>query len=169
MTFKIQRLILALLLGVSIATANAQSITDLDAKNGFRDVVFGNALSSYPDMKLFNGGQAIKYYKRESDRLFIGEARLSEIKYGFYNGRLVDVTIELADLRSVGPVVKALQASYGPGKEGLMAFSKSWSGRKVQMELNDYKQMSGPVLYIMSRTGIAQMQAETGRNAKGDL
>jgi hypothetical protein len=58
------------------------SLAYLDFRNGFRDLKFGDPPTQ--DMRAFEESGDTKFYRRSSDDLIIGNAKIKEISYGFY-------------------------------------------------------------------------------------
>lgn len=69
----------------------------IDEKNGFREVRFGQDLSSLPDLVAMPGRDyvAIKDYQKKPDKemLQVGNAEIKDITYGFYKNKLVRVSL----------------------------------------------------------------------------
>ncbi|AYA38151.1 hypothetical protein D3Y59_14550 [Hymenobacter oligotrophus] len=113
----------------------AQSVADLDAKNGFGNDVFGTDLSALPGM-VCTSKQKSEYqlYARPADELAWGGGKLQSIKYGFYNNKLREVILTIDGASNAALVLQALTALYGPGTPGHKPNSTVWQGQKVKME-----------------------------------
>ena len=86
--------------GLSFAPyfSNAQgSLVDLDAKNGFRDAVFGSLFSSFKGMSSVdppNEKSDWRHFERKSDTKMLGDIPLDYITYLFYKGYLYQVGMQ---------------------------------------------------------------------------
>ena len=132
----------------------------LDARNGFRDLKFGQAISQCPGMRLVKtdyrgiGGKNIKAYVRDADDLRIGTARLESIVYVFYKDRLMAVQISAKGEEDMSVIMGAFSELYGEGKVG------SWDGEKVSA----HGFVGG--LEISSKEIEAQREADEGAEQK---
>ncbi|GAB3841424.1 hypothetical protein [Hymenobacter jeollabukensis] len=138
-----KQVLLTLFLMVVALGLKAQSVADLDAQNGFRDVVFGTDLSVHPEMQLYLDGYKHQLYTRRGDKQAFPGAELVNITYYYRKGKLdkIDMTISsLEREKYAAAVLKALTASYGPGKSEPDEFNRStrtvWRGEKVTMEFH---------------------------------
>jgi len=113
------------------AEALRGTIAYLDARNGFRDLKFGQSIAQCPGMRLVksdyrgSAGKNIKTYVRDSDDLRIGTARLESIVYVFFKDRLMAVDLSVKDDEDMAVVTGAFSELYGEGKVG------SWEGERV--------------------------------------
>jgi hypothetical protein len=126
----------------------------LDARNGFRDLKFGQSISQCPGMRLVKtdyrgiSGQNVKTYVRASDVLRIGTAQLDSILYIFYKDKLMAVQITAKSDDDMRVIMGAFAELYGEGKVG------SWEGEKV----NAHGFVGG--LEISSKELEAQMEED---------
>ncbi|KUG06151.1 hypothetical protein [Solirubrum puertoriconensis] len=130
-----KQLLISLLLVFAAFGLKAQSVADLDAKNGFGNDVFGKSISAYPGMVCISKQKSeYQLYTRPTDDLSYGGGKLKGIVYGFYNGQLREVILTIDGANNAAPVLKALTAAYGPGTPGHKPNSTLWQGQKVKME-----------------------------------
>lgn len=93
-----------------------QSAEDIRTRGpiGFRGLRFGRELSGIPGLvPAYREGAAV-YYRRQGERLELGEMRLSEILYGFWQGRLFAVVMRSGEASDFEALRRAYQAKYGP-------------------------------------------------------
>ncbi|WP_139926469.1 hypothetical protein [Hymenobacter sp. DG01] len=79
------------------STAAAAASPVIDEKNGFRELHFGQDLSTVEDLVAMPGRDyvAIKDYQKKPDKekLQVGNAQIQDITYGFYKNKLVRVSL----------------------------------------------------------------------------
>ncbi len=150
------------------------SLAYLDARYGFRDLKFEQSIDDCQDMALLENDGDLKFYTRKNDSLEQGGAKLQRIEgaklqrieYGFYKGKLANVTITVADDANAATLLKSWEADYGPGRKSPRNNNKLyWFGQKV---LVDYlPSPTGPAsLGMWSKPLQALQQAEQGAKAK---
>jgi len=83
---------------------------------GFRGIAWGTNIKDIEGMELVEPGLAMKFYKRANDKLAIGEARLTQISYGFYKDRFACVLILCAGQMDFAALKRAVFATYGDGQ-----------------------------------------------------
>jgi hypothetical protein len=64
-----------------------------DEFDGFRDMRWGQELSTLKAMQFLNELDGIRYYKKLNDEMYIGDAGVHEIAYAFESGRLAGVIV----------------------------------------------------------------------------
>jgi hypothetical protein len=167
MRFKIAVLLPLLL----VQLTNAQTIVEpkpgslayLDWRYGFRDLKFEQPVATCRGMVLVEDDGDLKFYTRKEERLELGGAKLKLIEYGFYRGKLANVTINAEGKSNSEALLKVLQKDYGTGIQAPHTFDKLyWFGQKV---LVDYMSSAGGE---KSSCGMwsKPMQALRGADAK---
>jgi hypothetical protein len=112
------------------ANPSPGSLAYLDARNGFRDLTFGDPPQQ--GMRVVEDHGDTKYYTRPSDDLTIGGAKIKEISYGFYKGRLYSVLIETEGLLNSRALLEVLQQAYGTGSRPNRFMDEyMWDGSRV--------------------------------------
>jgi hypothetical protein len=93
-----------------------QSTEDIRARGpiGFRGIRFGRELASLPDMTEAYREGAAAYYRRHNERLELGETRLGDILYGFYEGKFFAVLMRAEAAADFEALRHAYTAKYGP-------------------------------------------------------
>ena len=111
-------------------------LADLDLKDGFRGLKFGDPPTS--GMVLKDDAGEKKYYTRPQDDLSIGEARIDQLIYGFSKNRLSTILIRTKGLSNGRALLEALRQIYGPGTQPDPSLPRySWLGRQVSVSYNE--------------------------------
>jgi hypothetical protein len=136
--------------GKQSAAAAPGTLPYLDAKNGFRDVVFGQSEQDIPNLVLKNFDEAhgLKTYTRSGENLFLNGVPLQSIEYTFLKGELFSVVakwsaedkravLKNASITSLAPFCSSL---YGPAKRRSITKDSAeyvWRGKHVELILNE--------------------------------
>lgn len=148
-----KNLLLFCLLFAGLA-ANAQSIEDLDAKNGFRDATFGNSITKMKGLVAVATEGSDKCYRRTSDVLKISNAPLRSIEYCFYKGVLASITVTYTTEETREKLLQSLQIAYGLGLDSTdykpSITGNFWRGKVVSMLLSNDASGAGGNLLINS-------------------
>ena len=93
-----------------------QSPEDIRARGpiGFRGIRFGRELSDIPGMTVAYLEGAAVYCRRTGDGLDLGATRLSDVLYGFYQGRFFAALMRAENAADFESLRQAYQAKYGP-------------------------------------------------------
>jgi hypothetical protein len=137
---------LLLLLLLASGPLMAQNLAALDAKNGFRDLKFGTPLTALAGVMTFQNivktesTLPLRAYSRESDRLEVGKARVSEIVYRFGDDVLSSVVIAAEGHDNGQLLVNELKRLYGPAtgetKKGADR-TMYWDGKEVHLTYSE--------------------------------
>lgn len=92
-----------------------QSAEDIRSRGpiGFRGVRFGRDVSSLPGLTLAYKEGAADYYRRAGERLELGETRLGDVLYGFYQGKFFAVLMRAETTADFEALRRAYAAKYG--------------------------------------------------------
>lgn len=92
-----------------------QSVEDIRSRGpiGFRGIRFGRDVGSIPGMALAYKEGAADYYRRAGERLELGETRLGDILYGFYEGKFFAVLMRAETAADFEALRHAYAAKYG--------------------------------------------------------
>jgi len=92
-----------------------QSAEDIRARGpiGFRGVRFGREATGIPGLTLAYKEGAAVYYRRAGERLELGETRLNDVLYGFYEGRFFAVLMRADTAADFDALRQAYAAKYG--------------------------------------------------------
>ena len=102
---------------------NAQDITKpkpgslayLDSRYGFRDLEFEQPIETCKGMALVEDDGDLKFYTRKDESLELGGAKLKLVEYGFYKGKLANVTVNAEGKTNSVALLSYLEKYYGPG------------------------------------------------------
>jgi hypothetical protein len=112
------------------------SLDDLDSKNGFRDLTFGDPPTN--SMVLKDEAGEKKYYTRPEDDLSIGGARADQVIYGFAKNRLSTILIQTKGLTNSRALLEVLRHAYGPGSQSDPSLPRyTWRGSRVSVSYNE--------------------------------
>lgn len=143
------------------------SLAYLDARNGFRDATLGSPFSSFKDLQFQEEGSGMKWYRRPSDNLTMGEATLTGIFYGFYNDHLIHITLKTDGLGNNRAVLATLEAAYGtPLKPNQFLEKYFWIGKQVGLTYEENMVTKGSTVIFMNHELSAQKNAADKERAK---
>ncbi len=121
----------AVLLG---GAAHAQSVGDLDTKYGFRDLKFETDTSAIEGLQLGEATAAKLLATRPTDAMKVGKATISRIEYGFYMGRLFEVTLITKGLTNSHELREVLESQFGEGAlVSAAGQDRNWVGKVVRL------------------------------------
>ena len=131
------------------------SIADLDRKNGFRDVRFGDSVESLHGLDRIDSDGPLQLYSRAADSKRIGGSELERIGYGFTGNRLSRIIIYAkAGAANASALLRAVERTYGPASRPDPDRGEYvWQGRRVRMSL--LRDVAGARLVIDSRQNDA--------------
>jgi len=105
---------------------------------------WGANISDFPDMVLvgaLDSGKRI--YRREAERMKIGNADIEAVLYGFYKDRLEDMQIHFRSLGNFQKLKRKWFRVYGAGRQpNLSKETSHWNGKKLSIFLT-YDELSG--------------------------
>jgi hypothetical protein len=144
----------AALLLAAAGPAWAGSLKDLDKREGFRDLAFGQVCGEIEGFKGNTGAvkEAVKagmgaaeadppfrgmlQYMRQSDELRVGAAELLDIRYTCYMDQLMAVQVVAFGEPNLDPLRDALIEAYGePTSADAEQGRWAWAGKKVALTL----------------------------------
>ncbi len=98
--------------------ANARgSLKDLDSKYGFRDLKFGMQVKDLPKVFLkISEDSGFSVYTRPTDKMQVGRAKLTELKYMFFDGAFCAVGLKTASSEDTSNLFASIVETYGPWK-----------------------------------------------------
>lgn len=123
----------------SAATANPPpgSLAYLDAKNGFRDLTFGDPPPEGMLTTEEDGGRRV--YVRPDDELTIGDAHVRRMTYTFYRERFAAVRLHTTTLADGRALLAVLQQAFGPGvKDDPKRERYTWVGQQVAVTYGEH-------------------------------
>lgn len=116
-----------------------QSLDDVRARGpiGFRGIRFGRDIDSLPEMtEAYREGAAV-YCRRAGERLELGETRLGDILYGFYQGKFFAVLMRADADVDFEALRQAYAAKYGAPRAIAATLEEelvwSWPGAQIAL------------------------------------
>lgn len=145
-----------LILGLA-GPAAAQTLAQLEKKNGFRDAKLGASVKSFKNLVLTETEGNTKYYRRTTDVLHMNQIQFADITYAFYNDRLSHIFITTNGVDNSRAFVALLESLYGEGERlypWVEAFDNvlEWNGENITLtygEIADTKE--GIIHYFSNR------------------
>ena len=168
-------LLLLLLLAGLLRPASAQSLADLDEKNGFRDVTFGQSLAAVKGLIPLSKSPAdSREYQRPADVLKIDGEPLKSITYTFYRGVLSEVLVKYTTAAARAKLLQSLHLAYGYGMDSTLtagAAGTIWLGKSVGMVLGNDGELPGELLLKSNLVAdlIKQDQAADYKKRRGGI
>lgn len=128
-----------------------QTVWTAEAPVGFGGIQWGAPLSELTGMAVADDTGQVKYYRRHSDLLSLGDAALKRISYGFYKGRFYSVLIEFEGRNNFEKIKAHLLATYGnAARVGSQETNYTWStadGASVNLKYSENARQ-GYVFYV---------------------
>lgn len=155
--------------------ARAQSLDDLDEKNGFRDVTFGQTIATVGGLIPLSKSPAnSRKYQRPADVLKIDGEPLKSITYTFYRGLLSAVVVKYTTAAARAKLLQSLQLAYGYGVDSTLAAGPAgtiWLGKNVGMVLGNAGELPGELLLTSNLVAglIKQDQAADYKKRRGGI
>ncbi len=119
--------------------------------DGFRGIKWGTDISTLKGMEFIKGNGLEKYYQKREDKLTIGASHLSEITYGFRDGKFETVIIHTKGYINYGYLKDDCFEKFGKGwskeaDEKLDTQSFAWFGDTTWVKLKYEKDKDEGVL-----------------------
>lgn len=122
-----------------------------EAPNGFGGIKWGTPLSRLTGMAVTDDSGQVKYYRRASDPLSLGDAALKRLSYGFYQDKFYSVLIEFEGRTNFEKVKTHLLKTHGEaarvGGEGTNYMWRTADGASVSLKYSEVAQQ-GYVFYF---------------------
>lgn len=105
---------------------------------GFRGLRFGRDIATIPGMELAYKEGGAAYYRRRDDRMELGEIRLTDVLYGFAQGRFFAAVMRAPQASDFDPLRQAYASKYGPPRAVPATLEEDlvWSWPKAQIALS---------------------------------
>lgn len=112
----VRTLLLASLLLLA-GPASAGDLAALDADNGFAGASLGEPVESFEGLELISerAARGTRLYTGTGEMPRLGQARLDDVTYGFYRGRLFFLALFTSGRSNAEAALAALEEYYGPG------------------------------------------------------
>ena len=166
MNILLKSIFLGAMLLFDVFACRAQA-PELDKKYGFRDLSFGRDVSTISGLIPAMSSLEHTWFTRPTDKLQIGDAPLTSIRYRFYKNRFYTVEIT-APYSSDSPLLKALQAAYGSGYQYEFYKNVAWeaNGSRAVITYKEDKTAGTVKVEMWSSEVGAQMEYDTKEAAK---
>lgn len=151
-----------------------QSAEDIRKRGpiGFRGLRFGRERPSIQGLSLAYKEGAATYYRRQGDSLQLGETRLSDILYGFWNDRFFTVVMRAENAEDYEALRQAYQSKYGPPRAIAATLEEElvWSWPQAQIALTRDMEAGGvAVRYADASLLAGLLKAEAAAGAPPSL
>ncbi len=135
--------------------------------DGFRGIKWGTDISESPDFVADKGVGDLKWYRRKSDKLKIGDADVEYIAYGVYKKEFLSVLIGYKGFQNFTELKTIFFYQYGEGRKLDQFLEQYWwlgSNVSIKFEYGEVSQ-NGQIWYNF-RSITGQMQADDKEKAK---
>jgi len=131
-----KRLVTAIILLAVAILAPSLTFAFRNEPDGFRGIKWGTEITQLPDLVIDKGAGDLKWYRRKSDKLEIGDANVDYIVYGFYKNEFLSVLIGYKGFRNFTELKSILFHQYGEGRKlGQSLEQYWWLGSNVSIKL----------------------------------
>jgi len=143
-----------------VCSAWGGSSGDLDARDGFRDLVWGSAPAE--DMVEADRDGELVAYTRPDDELSIGEAVLESLSYFYWRDQLYTVYAVTDGLSSSRALLGNLKRRYGQGTRSIHHAEKTyWHGSRVVLSFGgDPESGKATAIFLYKPVHTAREQEE---------
>lgn len=148
---------------------------ELDAKNGFRALTFGDKVASIQNLILIEGlttsNIKYKYYQKTDEKLMIGDFEIKSIIYGFYNDELdvILIIFKTNDTINSRGVLNVFENQYGKGLKSNKNIEKYfWYGDYVCMLYSENSKHNNSI-YLHSKRHDYQLSKDKSRAIREEL
>lgn len=130
-----------------------------------KGIKWGVNVRDFPDMVLVGAGDAGKrIYRREGERMKIGDADIEAVLYGFFKDRLEDVQIHFRSSANFQRLKEKWFRVYGPGRQpNRSRETYHWNSEKFFMVLT-YYELSGKGAIACTYVPIYRQRQQMRRN-----
>lgn len=132
----------------------SQSGWAAEALNNFQGITWGTPLTELTGLVVTDASGPVKYYRRTGDLLKLGEAKLEQLSYGFYDGKFYSVLIGFKGRTNFERAKTHLLTNYGEAaKISSGGMNYKWEGSNgvsVNLKFNDTNQQG--YLFIFNKT-----------------
>lgn len=161
------RLATAILLFAVAVLAPSLTFAFRNEPDGFRGIKWGTEIAQVPDMVLDKGAGDLKWYRRKSDKLKIGDADVDYIVYGFYKNEFLSVLIGYKGFRNFTELKAILFHQYGEGRKlGQSLEQYWWLGNNVSIKLEFGEVSEVGQIWYNYRPNNGQLRNDDKENAK---
>lgn len=152
--------------------AAAQSVADLDTKFGFRDVKFETDTSAIEGLAPAESTASKYTATRPADVRKVGKATINSITYGFFEGKLYEVTLVAKGLTNSHALRDALEGQFGEGTlVSAAGQDRNWDGKLVRLTYREDPAFhNSTVKFVHKKLNEKQQAAQKSvKKAESDL
>ncbi|MCB2377132.1 hypothetical protein LGH70_06035 [Hymenobacter sp. BT635] len=125
------------------------SLQALDETYGYRGARFESDTSAFRDLALAEKAGQTRYYRRKTEPKTLGEGQVSDVTYGFYQGKLSVILLKTQGLDNSRAMLAALQQKAGSGtRSSAFAQRYAWNGKKVHMSYEENAMSNDAVVVL---------------------
>ena len=158
---------------LSATSVAAQSVTDLDTKYGFRDLKFETDTSAIEGLALSEQKSFRLLAERPDDSRKVGKATLNKIEYGFFQGKLYEVTLVTKGLVNSKALREALESQFGEGTlVSAAGQNRNWVGKRVRLTYREdpaFHNATVQFTHIQLAQELAKAEKSVKKSGGGDL
>jgi len=165
------RAALALLLAFTLVPS---SLAYQNEPDGFRGIKWGADAADFADeLVLATEERSTAMYTRRADKLAIGDAELTDIRYFFYKGKFHSVTLTARGNANRRALLNVLRVQFGQGIQPNRYIERHiWSGPVTLISFSCKTTDEDCTLFMTSTESIRQKsleQKQAGEKAKSDF
>lgn len=129
----------------------AQNVDALDQQNGFLDVLLGDSLTHFKDLKRTGSYMKKDKYAKDKEVTTYADVGLKNVYYLFYKGRLHSIQIKTEGEKNSHAFLDVLRMFYGDGEQDAMAPNFEWNGKKVRLTYEENLFTKNAEVFFISR------------------
>lgn len=135
--------------------------------DGFRGVMWGANLKDLPDMVADGVVGDEKWFKKNGDKLQVGEAELTDIVYGFYKDKFYTVIMGFDTFHNFKKVKEALFQKYGAGRQPNRYLERYlWMGENCTISLDFNSMNKKGMIYYVYKSLLMEKNKDEKEKAK---
>ncbi|PIF62663.1 hypothetical protein [Flavobacterium sp. 11] len=140
-----------------------QNLNDLDAKNGFRNDIFGTPVESFSTLAVLEkskDGYNV-YYKKTDENFSLGDVEISDVYYSFYKGKLESISFSTKGYANSKGILDILKSNYGSGYQSNKYMEKYyWLGKTIVLSYTENSTSRDAKVYISTNVNKAEQEKD---------
>lgn len=134
--------------------------------DGFRGITWGTELAANAsEMSLTEESGIKKFYMRKGDKLTIGDAKLTDVGYYYWNDKFAGAMMRTKGISDETALILALKTTFGEGSKPNRYLDKYyWYGATTTISLN-CNSVSHDCMAFIRSTQITQEAADHEKNS----